>query len=79
MTKLDDFLRISDREILTHAGRISHEIAMKKAELELERYRERKALDVESTRVDKDFEEAAKEVKKLPKPADNPTKRGGKK
>jgi hypothetical protein len=79
LAKLDDFLRISDREILTHAGKISHELAMQKAELEYNRYRETKALQVESTRVDKDFEEATKRLKKLPKPVDTPKKRGDKK
>lgn len=78
VAKLDDFLRISDREILTHAGKISHELAMQKAELEFERFKERNSLEIETTKVDKDFEEAAKKVKKLPKPADKPTKRGGK-
>jgi len=79
VAKLDDFLRISDREILTHAGRISHELAMQKAELEFEHFRERNALEVEATRVGKDFEEAAKQVKRLPKPKDESKKRGGKK
>jgi len=34
ITKLDDFLRLSDRELLTHAGRISREQAKLKAETE---------------------------------------------
>ena len=79
VAKLDDFLRISDREILTHAGKISHELAMEKAELEYNRYREAKTLQVESTRVDKDFDEVTKQMKKLPKPSETPKKRGGKK
>lgn len=33
IVKLDDFLRISDRDILTHAGKISHQIALDKASL----------------------------------------------
>ena len=40
ITKLDDFLRLSEREILTHAGKISHEQAVEKAEIEFERYRQ---------------------------------------
>lgn len=39
--KLDDFLRISNRELLTHAGKISAEIAKQKADLEYEKFRER--------------------------------------
>lgn len=36
--KLDDFLRLSEREILTHAGRISHEAAVARAESEYDRF-----------------------------------------
>lgn len=39
--KLDDFLRISNRDLLTHAGKISAEIAKQKADLEYEKFRER--------------------------------------
>ena len=38
IAKLDDFLRVSDRDILRHAGRITHEQAVMKAELEYERF-----------------------------------------
>lgn len=41
LNKLDDFLRISEREILTHAGKIKHEDAVNKAEIEYEKYKER--------------------------------------
>lgn len=30
ITKLDDFIRISDREILVHAGKVSHDAALQK-------------------------------------------------
>ena len=36
--KLDDFLKISDRELLTHSGRISHDAALKKAHEEYEKF-----------------------------------------
>jgi len=39
--KLDDFLKMSDNEILTHAGKISHQQAAQKAIEEYEKYRER--------------------------------------
>jgi len=59
--KLEEFLRMSGREILRNAGKISHNQAVKKAELEIERYR---ALQVnEPSQVERDFEEA---IKKLP-------------
>ena len=37
--KLDDFIRLSDREILTHAGKISHDTAVAKAEAEFDKFR----------------------------------------
>ena len=39
--KLDDFMKLSDREILTHTGKISHEIAKLKANEEFDKYSER--------------------------------------
>lgn len=39
--KLDDFLRLSNRELLTHAGKISAEIAKQKADLEHAKFQER--------------------------------------
>ena len=39
ISKLDDFLKLSGREILTHAGNISHEAAKSKAEAEYEKFR----------------------------------------
>ncbi len=64
--KLNGFLTLSDRDILTHAGRISHEMAQAKAELEYDKF---KALTASAPRrVDADFEEATKDLKRLPKP-----------
>ncbi len=60
--KLDDFLKLADHELLTHAGKISAEQAKEKASIEYDRYR--RIIDVQRTEVDQDFEEA---VKKLPK------------
>lgn len=70
IVKLDDFLRLSDREILTHAGNISHEVAQLKAESEYEVYRAQ--ADAEPRAVDGDFEEA---VKRLPKERPAPKNR----
>jgi len=41
VSKLDEFLKMSDSEILTHAGKISHQQATQKAIEEYEKYRER--------------------------------------
>ena len=64
--KLDEFLRLSDREVLPHAGKISHAAALAKAETEFETYR-RTAIE-EPSRVEKDFEEAVQKLKELPTP-----------
>lgn len=63
IAKLDDFLKLSGRELLDHAGKVSHEAALAKAESEYEKFR--RLEDAKPSRVDKDFEEA---VKKLPAP-----------
>jgi hypothetical protein len=67
IAKLDDFLRLSGRELLTHAGKISHEQAMKKAELEFEKFHRAQLAD--PSPVEKDFDAAVKELKKLSAPS----------
>ncbi len=64
--KLDEFLKLSEHELLDHAGKISAEQARIKAELEYANYR--MLQDALPRRVDADFEKAAKELKNLPKP-----------
>jgi hypothetical protein len=64
IAKLDDFLRLSEHDILTHAGRVSHEAALKKAEGELEKFQKQQA--ALPSRAERDFEAA---IKALPKPA----------
>ena len=66
ITKLDEFLKISGRKLLDHGGKISADDAKAKAELEYARYRA--LLDAQPQRVDAEFEKAAKELKKLPRP-----------
>ncbi|HQT29624.1 MAG TPA: virulence RhuM family protein [Thiobacillus sp.] len=66
ITKLDEFLKISGRELLDHAGKVSADDARAKAELEYFRYRA--LLDAQPQRVDADFEKAAQELKKLSRP-----------
>ena len=61
IVKLDDFLRLSEREILTHAGRISHETALAKAELEFDTFRTLEAN--KPSHVENDFEDAIKKLK----------------
>ena len=66
IAKLDEFMSISRRELLDHAGRISAEQARLKAESEYERYR--KLLDAQPRLIDAEFEKAVKALKKLPRP-----------
>jgi hypothetical protein len=64
ITRLDDFLRVSDFELLKDAGKVSHQQAIDKAEAEFERYRREQA--ALPSRAEQDFEAA---IKTLPKPA----------
>src|SRR5665647_3555693 len=63
IAKLDDFMRISDREILTHAGNVSHEAALARAEAEFEKFR--RIEDVKPSPVEQHFIEAIEQVKQL--------------
>jgi hypothetical protein len=75
-SKLDDFLRISDRDILTHAGKISHDMAAEKAQLEYEKYR--KLLAELPSPVERDFQKAVEGVKLLEGKKKGGKGRGGK-
>lgn len=61
--KLDDFLRISEKELLTDAGKISHKKAVEKAKIEYEKYRK-----AEDKKYISDFD---REMKKLLKEEKN--------
>ena len=65
IAKLDDFMRISDREILTHAGHVSHEAALERAEGEFEKFR--RIEDAKPSPVEQHFLEAIEQVKQLEK------------
>ena len=63
IAKLDDFLRLSERDILTHAGGVSHEVALARAHAEYEKFRV-----IEADRpspVERHFEEAVEEARRL--------------
>lgn len=60
--KLDNFLRAGEHNLLTHAGKASHEVAVAKAETEFETYR-RKILN-EPSAAEKDFEKAIKDIER---------------
>lgn len=74
IAKLDDFLRTSDRDILTHAGKISHQIALDKAKAEYAKYRQQ--LNELPSLIEQHFIEAIKEVKQIDSnPKKSPKKR----
>ena len=61
--RLSQFLTMTGRQLLTHAGTVSHEQAVHKAHGEYEKYRAK--LLAEPTEVEKHFVEAEQELKKL--------------
>ena len=69
IAKLDDFLRLSDREVLANAGRISHVLAEEHAHAQFALYEEQRR-KLEATQPTTDFDRAVKEIKQLeaPKP-----------
>jgi hypothetical protein len=70
IAKLDGFLRLSDKEILAHAGRISAEEAKKKAELEFDRFDEhrRQLEDAQAGAASEAVNQLEHQAKKLLKP-----------
>jgi hypothetical protein len=63
IAKLDDFLRLSERDILTHAGKISHEAAIEMAERQYEQFSLKKL--AETSPVEIDFLESIERIEKL--------------
>jgi hypothetical protein len=76
---LDDFLRMTEREVLTHAGKVSADVAQAKAETAYALYQQQqKALP---SPVERDFEAAIaqpiKRIEKSRKPARLPIPKKG--
>ena len=61
--RLQQFLTMTGRELLSHAGTVSHEAAMDKAHAEYEKFRLRQL--EEPTEVERHFVEAEEEVKRI--------------
>ncbi len=55
--KLHGFLKLNDRNILTHAGKISHQLAIEKAEKEYDKYN----FKINNT-IESDFDKAIKKI-----------------
>lgn len=65
IAKLDDFLKLSDRDILTHAGKVSHETAELHAQAQFDQYeQQRRAL--EAAEPGSDFDKAVKRLAETP-------------
>ncbi len=62
--KLDGFLTLNDRGILTHTGHISHDTALVKAETEYEKFKILHASDARP--VDIEFEKATSQIQQYP-------------
>jgi len=62
--KLDDILKLNGRELLTHAGKISHEMAMMRSAEEYGKYKEEKRLISKDLSL-KELEEDVKHLKML--------------
>jgi hypothetical protein len=62
--RLDSILQLNGRELLTHAGKISHDMALKKSEEEYEKFQlAQKALEREES-----LKELENDINKLKKP-----------
>ncbi len=60
ITKLEGFLSLNDRDILNHTGKISHELALSKAEKEYEKFNQQRIENKD--KEDGDFEKIVKMV-----------------
>ena len=59
--KLDDILQLNGRELLTHAGKISHKMALEKSDIAYKKYKEQqRAIEYEQSL--KEIEEDIKQL-----------------
>ena len=66
-TRLDDFLRFNDRDVLPNAGKVSRDAADQKATEQYERFSDRRRAEVEADAERDTIRELEAQVKKLPK------------
>jgi hypothetical protein len=62
--RLDSILQLNGRELLTHAGKISHEKALQKSEAEFEKYK----IAQKSIEKEQSLKEIEEDIKKLKNP-----------
>lgn len=63
--KLDDFLKLSGKELLSHAGKISDELAKQKADMEYDKFKERTTYSLSPVEIHflENFEKEQKKLK----------------
>ena len=67
IARLDNILQLNGRELLTHAGKISHQMALEKSNHELENYKEeQKKISLESSlnEIENDIEQIENKTQK---------------
>lgn len=64
IAKLEDFLRLSERKVLTHAGKSSHALAEERAYNQFAQYEERRR-QIALTQAVSDFDQTVEKIKKL--------------
>ena len=62
--RLDDFLKMTNKKILLHAGKISHDKALEKARGEYLKYKN-KMIEYSFSPVEKHFLKTVKEIEKI--------------
>jgi hypothetical protein len=61
VNKLDGFLRFNEKNILAHAGKISHQLALEHAEAEFEKFEDQRRR-IEAVEPTSDFDKIAKQI-----------------
>ena len=72
--KLDGFLQFNERNILSHAGQVTHDLAISHAEAEFGKY-EQMQRQIEAREPASDFDRQVEKIKKLLPPSRSPKKR----
>ena len=67
VTKLDGFLALNDRDILNHAGKVSHQMAKQIAEQEYDKFQQQR-LQSDASNADKHLEQLTKIADQLTEP-----------
>jgi len=74
-TRLDDFLRLNERDILPDAGKVNRKQADSQAEKEYEQFAARRRTQIEDEAEMDTLKQLEDQVKKLPQPKKNKAKK----